>query len=267
MQAIRAWDSPAPPEVVLLTEDDLTPELVIPTWSFTERVAERVVRRGRLERPWFALIPNAGHVFEDSEAVCSFQQALMSRLTAYIKRRWPHLLRRPPFAGVSPAEAHEIYRTSRLRVNEYAFPGGLDTHRNFHMDVRSQLFVSLCCWRKEGVRGGYHRFFDALGYIRSRGIKHWDRVLTRDGVGRFNVFNDAEFAARLETGMFPKCMSHVVQLEGLNHRRDMPILVFSNRYEDGILHGVSPLTETGSYPRRSVLYCGIGYSQPQRQFL
>jgi len=260
MHLLRAWDDPTPPEVVFLTERDLTPKRGWPTLSFVGRVARRAVRRRRLQRPWFALVPNTGRVLGSDKEVMEFQCALNYRLVFYIARRWPHILERPPFAGLPPTLAAEIYAETRLRWDNTVTLYGLDSFRNFHMDVFSQLFVSVCYRRAEGIVGGKPRLLDLLGLMKSRRIKDMGKLLERFEKGRYAVFNEVERAASLKTGMYSKALPHVTQMDDLNSTRDKPIIIFSNQPKDGIMHGVSPLSEVGEYPRRTVTYRGIGYT-------
>ena len=86
------------------------------------------------------------------------------------------------------------------------------------------------------------------------------RLLENFEVGPSGVFNEHERAAGLAKGIFKYVRPHVTRMEGLDFNRDKPILIFSNLPRDGIMHGVSPLTEVGEYPRRTVTYRGIGYT-------
>lgn len=260
MRLLRAWDDPSPPEVVFLTEQDLTPKRGLPTRSFVTKVAERVVRRGRLERPGFALIPNPGRILGSDRAVKEFQYQLNKRLVFYIAGRWPGQLKRPPFAGLPPSEAAEIYADCGLRWDNTIWLAGLDSFRTFHMDVFSQLFVSVSYRRAEGINGGKPQLLDLLAFKRSRRIKYWSRILGRFEYGRYGVFNKFERAASLRTGVFAQARKHVIRMDDVNFTRDKPILIFSNQLRDGLMHGASPLTIVGENPRRTVTYRGIGYS-------
>lgn len=259
MRSIKVWDTPVPPEVIFLEKSDITKSMCLPRKPFMEEVVRRVVRARSVDAPVCAVIANPREILRTRVRVLSFQRHLMRRLEEHLLVSAPHVLKRQPFMAIPGPQAQEIYRNARRNSGLEATVPGLDSYRFWHMDVWSILLVSICYYRYSGVRGGNPQFLDIRKMRRDMGLRRTTDLLDIKRVKEGISFPNERWAW-LRKEYKHLADDFATRFVGLRFGRDMPIIVFSNRVPDGIMHGASSVKKTGKYPARSLSYISIAYA-------
>lgn len=248
--------------ILLLGSDDVNYRTAEPSPAFVAAVASRVVRCGDVNKPGYVMIANPKHILRSRKKVLTFQKSLLRALDRHISTHFPEAVRLQDFLDISEAEAKRVYRKCRRRSGIEIGINGMHSNRMFHMDFLSQLFVSLCYYRRSSIAGGNPQILDVLRMAKEVGASDVEQL--QDTVrlsAEDQVYHKREFAVYLK--LKPEYRHLVTKFTtrfvNIPYGTAMPIVVFSNRREDGIMHGATPVRRMGRNPSRSLSYVSIGY--------
>ena len=225
--------------VVDLHRDYVDRRSLQPRQALVTRVADRVVRKQDVKKPGFVVIPDTRTLLRTKDKTEKFQYNLMCALEAYLKRHEPHLLRPQRFLALKGKEAEKEYRKSKRRVRDIYNIGGQNRGGlYFHYDYLRQIYVSLAYGMNRNVRGGTLIFFDALRMCEEQNCR-LDEVMKFYRLALTGDFKKAiqpeEVHPRIDEFIVRAHPQYKIPLREIDQSRN-PIIMFSNRVEDGLLH-------------------------------
>ena len=222
-------------------------------------VAMFVVRMGDIKRIGFLVLPNVGDLFagelgqrEKSFKVQYFQYSLMDELLKYLRKNNPEVLRPQSYLELPEQKAQRIYRRAKPSTVTL-FIDGRDSYKSFHMDSLQHLFISFFHHPRQNILGGTPLFLDISKTFSCEDVANVTHLVP----GK-KLYHEKERAVLLKPKFARVSPSDKVAIHGLDYSK-MPIIIVSNRIEDGIMHGATPVRKKDPKKRwaRPISYVAI----------
>ncbi len=254
--------------IIELEKQDVDLRSMRPTKRFTRRIVERVAREGDVARPGYAVIPETRWLFGTKARAKRFQVQMMQEVWDYLERNKPHLLRRNTSSILPRNERRRFYEKKELVIEAPIYIQGHERgDRFFHLDYPNQIYNSLLYGDSRNVRGGTTEMFDALRLARDNGyplklVLPFIPLKILDDPG----FPRHEVQGVIEQNLVRSNEEYVTRIEVDNNQ--YPLLIFSNRREDGIVHTArrTSCLDTDNGPAvRPIWACNLKYKAPQEK--
>jgi hypothetical protein len=222
-------------------------------------VAMLAVRMGDMSCPGFVVLPNVGDLFscesnprEARIKAANFQYALMGRLLRYLRRNAPEVLHPQAYLELPEGDAQKIYRRAKSNTAKLSIDGR-HSYKAFHMDSLQHLFISFLHHPRQNVAGGTPLFLDISKIFEGKNVAN-----VTDLVPGKKLYHEKERAVLLQTQCARISPSDKMAIRGLDYAK-LPILIASNRVEDGIMHGATPVRKIDPTKRwsRPISYVAI----------
>jgi len=223
--------------IVEIEKKDVDFRSMRPTKRFARSIVEKVARQGDVSRPGYAVIPETRRLFGTKERAKRFQKHMMQEFWEYMKRNKPHLLRRNTTSLLPKNKRRQFDRQTELVLGSSYIKGHERGGVYFHFDFPNKIYGSLLYGDERNVKGGQTMMFDALRLARERGypmkqmIHFHPQALRELGMSSWRHDQTQGF---IEQGITAVNSEYITYVDVDNNQ--YPLLIFSNRYEDGILH-------------------------------
>ncbi len=220
-------------------------------------IAMLVPRMGDASKPGFVILPNVADLFVDTKSksdriskVENFQHVLMEKLLTYLKERQPGALAPQPYLDLPEREAQRHYRNAKPGIGMFVVPGTTSFKRP-HMDSLQHVLISLCYYPRQNVRGGTPLLFD----LHRAGTEAGEIADKFPGI---RLYHEKELVVFPRKGHYASVRRTQMKLDMLDYEK-MPMLIASNRIEDGIMHGATPIRKLDKEKRwsRPISYVAI----------
>ena len=238
-----------------------------PSHSLIEDIVCRLFRNEDTSKPGFVLFPRMKETFSTKERAGRFQHNVMRSLKDYLILNYPEFLT-PNFMDLHHPDTEAIHKQSTLFV-EPLYVDGLDNNvKMLHMDSLKRVIVSIMYGPFANITGGNPRLFDTLKYVQESGKSMCD-------IQRY--VHEREYSCTsVSLGYHPDELFMLLQQQKDSDYRKFlttftdfdysqyPLLIFSNRPEDGIMHGatVSRKIDPDKRSCRSLNYVALSYKIP-----
>jgi len=249
--------------VVELTRKDVDFRGPAPRESFLKRISQKLVRDDDPNNPGFAVIPNTRDALLNQRQTGRFPYHFMRRLNDYWSANNSNLVDLQKCIDLPVSEEVEYYKRVRRSVMEIDIDG-VASDKYFHMDVFHHIWVVLCYRPTKNVRGGTPQFLDTLRLRRETGLS-FDDVAEMTTSERWNpgseLYHPKERFSVIRPGMTQQLQQFVTKVSGLQHDK-YPLIVFSNRLVDGLMHGATKVAKRDASVKkmlRPLSYFAIGY--------
>lgn len=274
------WSKVNPPEYkVNFTPDafnDLT-KLTL-TDEFIQQTAEQLVG-AEDSAPRFLVFPNITQFTTDAEQIKRVQESLSKGVFNYLNQtqnyfklpenrlksignRWHHFTSRIPDKGASIVNkfinAIDFTKGDKAESGEKVYGAnlkGLKTFHPMHFDFPYGL-VSISYGPFKNIEGGFPQISDL-------------RQLLRDKNSKRSVRRTVPFLKVLNPFTNKKLMKdYTLVLDDLDYENGRPIVMFINARDSkgGVLHGVSPIKQTGEGEAQRDLYYLSNLSGEEKQY-
>lgn len=238
------WSKQAPPEYQMpLTRADVE-TTGGPTDAFVQRAVAKLAGASN-DTPRFLVIPESLKVLGNPEAVYQFQEKLLEKAAKLMF----------PLGSVASGSAKPTsgYNIKRTHFANREFSDGFHTARKLHWDVHKIRLASIAYGPFENVVGGK----PIIGDVRQAARNHpdWPAVAKRvqfDKSYAHVVDPDLKF----DQGSLYECIrdNYCLELNQLDMEKEMPILVFNNDLDSGVVHGATFPEKTSPEAKRELMY-------------
>ena len=252
-------------EVCELTREEVDFQRLCPTEKFVAKIADNVVRQGDVRKPGFVVIPNTRDILQSQrssfstwERVRTFQKRLMGSLDRHLQNSNPEALCHQNYLDLPNEVAAKHYARAHRGLRPLIV-FGLSSTKFFHMDLLQHIFICLCYGPTKNVSGGTPQFLDLF---RMKEVLGYGSILDLVDVACFpgeHIYHPREQAGKLLPELRPASKEFIVRINGLDTRK-MPMVIFTNRLEDGIMHGATRVRKKKQYAARPISYVAIGHA-------
>jgi hypothetical protein len=255
MASLIQGGKPNIPMLYLSKEDIDYNELPMP--HVITMIAMLVPRLGDMSRPGFVVLPNVADLFANTRyksgrvsKVENFQHVLMLELLSYLKERHPMSLAPQPYLDLPEKEAKRHYAKAEPGISMFVVPG-TTSFKYPHMDSLQHVLISLCYYPRQNVSGGTPLLFD----LHKAGA---DAGEITDKFPGIRLYHEKELVVFPRKGHYASVRRTQMKLDTLDYSK-MPIVIASNRIEDGIMHGATPVRKIDASKRwsRPISYVAI----------
>jgi hypothetical protein len=249
--------------VVELHKDRVDRRSLTPREDFVAEVAERLTIRRRDEEALPIIkIPNTKDILGPRSRSIKFQFKLMEAVNEYLGETRPSALFRQKY-GTLNMENPPGHRATRRYIEQYSFSARV-TRTDLHTDYLERIFISLCYSATRNIHGGTLLFVDLLKMGDELGCKIYDIVKPF----RMDLIDEesgpSDFSNSIHPLLHEKIKPYTHRIEDLDFAKH-PIVMFSNRLEDGLAHGATKVTKHdisfGTHAR-NISYAAIAYYPP-----
>lgn len=224
---------------------DVNRRTLQPTRAAVERLARVVARKGSVDVPGWALIPETRHLVSTATRARTLQVNIMRALLAYLRETDEETVRPQRYVDLSGRRAAAFYADAALLVDDRwkVFPGNKTARQGgsqFHFDDLRTIFSSLCYRGRNNAVGGTLQIIDLLRFAKDTGVPVQKLVSFQRlslGIGG-GYKNDEHCPLQLTALIHPQIVgaarAYLTPVAMKNER--FPLLVFSNRVSDGLIH-------------------------------
>lgn len=230
--------------------------------DFVARVAEMLVGESN-DVPRFFLVTGTKSLLRSVDRVYAFQDNLIEAVANYLRQYHPEL---KPFASEDHPSPNGFPGPRRgKQPYGYVTAGGqdhnwMDSKQVLHADAQVMLLQSLAYGPYQHIAsGGVPRVADARQYRRDlvgnkiQPVPAPEKILKWDG-------NSLDVRARYASALMER---YAIELNPFDAQNDIPILVFNNHREDGVLHGATkPIASGSGKAFRPLRTCDFLYHYP-----
>ena len=230
--------------VVELSAQDVNKRTLRPRRGAVERLARAVVRKGNVDVPGYAVIPETRHLVGSADDARTLQVNTMRALLSHLRETDEAAVRVQPYVDLRGRQAAAHYDTSELLVDDTwgVFPGNKTAREGgsqFHFDDLRTLFTSLAYRGRYNVVGGTLQIIDLLRFSKElslpiESLVSYHRLSIGIGGGYKNEQCPLELCALVHPQVVGAASRYRISIQMKNER--YPMLVFSNRVSDGLVH-------------------------------
>lgn len=232
----------------------------VPTAELVKTVAQGLVRGKSTRRNGFVVIPDTRTLLGTKANVIAFQKTLMAKVSDYLKKHEPSFMS-PQFGddqSPNPVRFIADFPIKGYGRNEAVIYKGWRSIKRPHLDDWRYNVVSLIYGPFRNVKGGEPVLVDLKQFAKDQGI-----ALKKVFEGRGLPQNQGIHYGRIHNQYLkPLIDKYTMKFDTLDFNR-FPIVMFSNRFADGIAHGaVQPeQADPEKLTTRSLYHVGFGWEE------
>lgn len=221
---------------------DVDLDKLSPQPELVEQIASLIDRKGKVEIPGYALIPNTISIFGSRENAVNFQINTMLALKDYLKTNRPDSVTQQTYSEHQSISLTGNFDTLGVEAFQFSAYDGRAV-QTFHLDNLRQSYVSLIYGPNYNIHGGIPCLFDALSLKESLRIDFLQDIIKLDRLkaSYTEVHTPHDLEGALHDQYQFANFDYIIPLNFIDSL-ELPMLIFSNRFENGLLHGATPPT-------------------------